>query len=474
MASIKKSLSKKVDEIGLTQVLFCIQVGRSLRMRIKSGVNVPSQYWNEKNQRLSIPQKIGQAIKDELKQTQERLDTSLARTLKLIDIYGEDATKERIEHALFLLKDFDGTITADIVKDAEEAEKEEDNDNSKNQTIFDICERFLTSKKLSEQRVSMYRVTFRSMARYQVFRCKVRKRPFTWIINDVTKEDMADYFDFMAKEHIYREKYKKILCKYTDIINAENLPKIKQKSDKYEARGNNILCNMQKRIKAIWNWLLKNGMTTNNPLLGIEMAKEKYGTPYYLTIEERKIMAAHDFSYSKHLETQRDIYLFQCHIGCRVSDLKRLTADNISKGILQYVPHKTKDDNKSFTVRVPLSKEALALIKKYKGTDPKGRLFPFISDQKYNDAIKEVLRACKIERLVPIRNSKTGETEMKHICDVASSHMGRRTFAGNTFKVAKDPNIVGRMTGHVEGSKAFARYRDIDDDMLKEVIAAVQ
>jgi hypothetical protein len=30
------------------------------------------------------------------------------------------------------------------------------------------------------------------------------------------------------------------------------------------------------------------------------------------------------------------------------------------------------------------------------------------------------------------------------------------------------------MTGHVEGSKAFCRYRDIDDDMLKEVIDLIE
>jgi hypothetical protein len=38
----------------------------------------------------------------------------------------------------------------------------------------------------------------------------------------------------------------------------------------------------------------------------------------------------------------------------------------------------------------------------------------------------------------------------------------------------KDPNVVAKMTGHVEGSKAFSRYRDIDDDMLKEVIDMIE
>ena len=42
----------------------------------------------------------------------------------------------------------------------------------------------------------------------------------------------------------------------------------------------------------------------------------------------------------------------------------------------------------------------------------------------------------------------------------------RLTFIGNLYKKVKDPNLVGKLSGHCEGSKAFARYRDIDDDMI--------
>ena len=41
--------------------------------------------------------------------------------------------------------------------------------------------------------------------------------------------------------------------------------------------------------------------------------------------------------------------------------------------------------------------------------------------------------------------------------------MARRTFCGNLYKRVKDPDIVASMSGHKEGSKAFARYRVIDE-----------
>lgn len=175
----------------------------------------------------------------------------------------------------------------------------------------------------------------------------------------------------------------------------------------------------------------------------------------------------------KTLEVQRDIFVFQCLVGCRVGDLCTLTSKNITDGILEYVPSKTSDEDAPVKPRIPLNPCALKLVAKYNGVDKDGRLFPFISPQKYNDAIKAILMICGITRIVPVRNSTTGETEMKRICDVASSHMARRTFVGAAYKAVRDPNIVGKMSGHVEGSRAFNRYRQIDDDILKQTISEI-
>lgn len=116
----------------------------------------------------------------------------------------------------------------------------------------------------------------------------------------------------------------------------------------------------------------------------------KYGVPYYITLEERDKIADRDFSFKKSMEVQRDIFIFQCLIGCRVSDLMELTPENIINGAVEYMPNKTKGERPE-VVRVPLNSRAKALVRKYKGVDEKGRLFPFISTQKYNQAIKDIL-----------------------------------------------------------------------------------
>ena len=125
-------------------------------------------------------------------------------------------------------------------------------------------------------------------------------------------------------------------------------------------------------------------------------------------------------------------------------------------------------------VRVPLNDRAIALVKKYRDKDKKGRLFPFISPQKYNDAIKNILKACDITRLVTVVDPVSGDEVKKPINEIASSHMARRTFVGNLYKKVKDPNLVGSLSGHKEGSKAFVRYREIDDEVKTELVKMIE
>lgn len=72
--------------------------------------------------------------------------------------------------------------------------------------------------------------------------------------------------------------------------------------------------------------------------------------------------------------------------------------------------------------------------------------------------------------MVTVINPTTREEEKRPLNDLASSHLARRCFVGNFYKQVKDPNLVGSLSGHKEGSKAFARYREIDEDMKKELI----
>ena len=236
-----------------------------------------------------------------------------------------------------------------------------------------------------------------------------------------------------------------------------------------DGHSSNYVHTMFKRLRALYNSLLQSGAISQSPMVGRSVEQERYGTPYYLTLDERNKIAIFDLSNRHKLEIQRDIFVFQCCVGCRVSDLVRFTPANIVDGALEYVPTKTKTDCTDI-VRVPLNNTALYLVNKYRGIDRKGRLFPFVSPQKYNDDIKVIFTLCGVTRSVLIYDSTRGREVRRPLNQIASSHLARRTFIGNLYKQVKDPALVSSMSGHKDGSKAFARYRNIDDDIKRELV----
>ncbi len=188
-------------------------------------------------------------------------------------------------------------------------------------------------------------------------------------------------------------------------------------------------------------------------------------------MEERDKIARFNIKAHRALSIQRDIFIFHCYIGCRVSDLYMLTKKNVNRDkygtYIEYIPQKTKHSNPE-TIKLYLTDKAKKLIAKY--NEPQSdALFPLICKQHYNKAIKEIFRICGITRTVTVRNPTTGMNEQKSIADIASSHIARKTFVGNLYKQVKDPDLIGKLSGHKEGSEAFRRYRSIDDQMLSEL-----
>ncbi len=213
-----------------------------------------------------------------------------------------------------------------------------------------------------------------------------------------------------------------------------------------------------KCLRSFLNYAVKHGWATNYPFDSFSIDAETYGDPVFITIDERdKLFGAYIPNAS--LSRVRDMFVFQCLIGCRVGDLIKLKKSNIVNGCIEYIAGKTKD-HKSRIARVPLTEKAKAILSKY--DLPNGDLLPYISDVKYNKYIKDLFRCVEINRIVTTVDPKTRENIQKPICEIASSHMARRVFVGGLYSKGVKNEIIGSMSGHVEGSKAFSRYYNID------------
>lgn len=429
MARITASLSTRVDQRGKSEILLRFVSGRDHIYRLHSNLFVQPSRW--KDGAIVIP----------------RLETEEQQELR--------ETKARLEALCnFLLDEFaaadKGNVSRRWMQDVVEQFHHPEADRT-GASFMSIVNEFIRSKDVSPARRAKYDVVARSLGRFEKF----RGRPLS--VGGFDAKTLKRYTEFLEEENKIAKKEK-----YKYIYGSKEHP---------EERSKNVIRDYHIILRTFFHWCQRNGITTNNPFQAYKVGSAIYGTPYYLTLDELDKIYRADLGERKKLAVQRDIFVFQCQVGCRVGDLMRFTRDNISDGVLNYIPRKTKEGN-PVTVRVPLTERAKEIVARYEGESR--MLLPFISAQKYNDAIKDVCRLAGITRPVMILDPMTRKEVRQPLNEVASSHLARRTFIGNLYKSVKDPNIIASMSGHVEGSRSFARYRDIDVEIKAEVVKLLE
>lgn len=462
MATTNYLLTQSQNSSGENQIILRTYVRHDYRIRIQSGIWVSPKRWGKKNG-ITIPTIPGE---------EQEMLLLKKDTLKRLTAY--------IEEAIGKVEDKNSIDRAWGEKKVRAFYKPAKTPKEREKSFFDVIDTYLATNKLSENRLKNFRVLVRCLHRFELFKKKDGSRGFTLSFSNLTPELLRQIEDFLLDE-------KTVFLQYPDIYEqfpysakvAVKTPKRKRPPTLDEEgnevpkgmpkpRGQNSVADMLTRFRAFILWAIDNGYTTNNPFKHFTIGEIVYGTPIYISNEERNKLFDTDLSDDKELETQRDIFVFQCLVGCRVSDLYKMTYRSIINDAIEYIPRKTKED-RPITVRVPLNDTARKLIAKYQEYN-RNSLFPFNTEQHYNRKIKEAFRRAGLDRTVTVLDQQTRQEVQKPLYEVASSHMARRTFIGNIYKKVKDPNLVGVLSGHKEGSKAFARYRTIDDDMKKELI----
>lgn len=418
---------------------------KGIKYKRSTGESVPVKMWNNTKKRAKVTSgfEYGNAINDIL----GKLESAALVTLSQFKMHINPPSKD----AFFSAFDNNYYVEARVPH-----EKPSD--------FYDIFDNFLANRKLSDVRVRQYKVLYRALKRYELY--SVSKLTF----KSITSDTLRDFEKFLEQEHTFITVSKdgNVVCspKYQRVYNV--IPE----SRMAKARGGNTLSMIFNLLRTLFNYALNNGVIASTPFKNFEIKVESYGTPYYITIDERNQIYRHDFTMLPQLAIQRDIFVFQCVIGCRVSDLYAMTRANIINGAIEYIARKTKE-GRPVTVRVPLNSIAKDILEQYKDIDSVP-LFPFIAQQNYNDAIKQVFLLSGVTRMVTIVNSVTSEQEQRPMNEIASSHLARRCFIGNLYKQVKDPNLVGALSGHKEGSKAFARYREIDEQMKQDLVQLLE
>ena len=299
--------------------------------------------------------------------------------------------------------------------------------------MMEMWDRFIEEREVSHGRKKQYRVTRKKIANY----LEIKKKSSKFV--SVQSADV---------ERFYKEEAKKYSINWAN----EQL----------------------KNLKAFWHWAEKKlkaeGKELHNPFAELEKQPMLYGTPQWLTREELDILVRAELSGI--MERTRDVFIFQCHTGCRVGDLTSLKKSNVYKGELSYIPAKTSN-MRAEIIRVPLSSIALAMVDKYKD-DGKEKLMPFTTGQKFNVQLKALFKHLGLNRPITLLDPRTRTPKIVPLCETISSHYARRTFVGRLYEADVKDSVIASMSGHAEGSKAFNRYRAVTEELKNNAIKALE
>jgi len=434
MASIKAFIRTSAKKTDRVKVRFRLSDGRNVQLFHKSEIEVEPDAFDEKNH--VIKAKIVYP-----KEKRTKFDNDVADRKKLIrELYDNTPgiTSDELELKI------DQSLHPEKYEQVEEKPK----------TFFDVYDLFVAAYRGTERMKQHYKSVKRILQRYELFKQKTVPS-FAFTFESIDAELLRDIESFIHIEHSLFEKHPDIYIAVPD-------------SRPPKQRGRNRTNKIFRYFRTVIRWAVEEKQTNIVSIPKFNIDQDVYGTPYYISIDERNTLYNFDLSEWPELAIQRDIFVFHCLIGCRVGDLLKMKKNSIIDNAIEYVPRKTKE-GRPVTVRVPLNTTAKEIINRYAKNEGDS-LLPFILEQKYNEAIKSAFEKAGLTRMVTIINPTSGDEEKRPLNEIASSHLARRTFVGNLYKKVKDPNLVGSLSGHKEGSRAFARYREIDEKMKIDLI----
>lgn len=209
-----------------------------------------------------------------------------------------------------------------------------------------------------------------------------------------------------------------------------------------ENYSQNTIARALKFIKTICYHAESNNIEVSKKLSGLQINTVKV-EKIYLDLNELSLIENCKDITKEHLINARDWLLISCETGQRVSDFLRFTKDMIrlenNKPLIEFTQVKT---GKIMTV--PLSKKVMSILEKRGGNFPTK-----MSDQRYNEHIKDVCETAKINKVIKgglqIDNRKVIGMYAKW--QLVTSHIGRRSFATNNYGKIPTALLIG-VTGH--------------------------
>lgn len=232
-----------------------------------------------------------------------------------------------------------------------------------------------------------------------------------------------------------------------------------------KGRATTTIINRMRALLSLVHNAERQGLT-NTVETGISRYKmprnKEEGGQIYLTDEELEGMR--QLTLEGNEEKVRDIFILQCQLGQRYSDIMNLENAIITSNEIQLIQEKTGKK-----VIIPLNDIAKQILSKYNG------IIPPISIEYANAIIKKIGEKAGIndDIIIPVRADDKMRSKKVEKYTLISTHTARRTFVTSSLKKGVSPSIIMKITGHTS-MKTMEGYNkmtpnDVADALLETI-----
>lgn len=441
MATIQLTISTKLNkQIGKSEILLRFFHGK-INLRTKTGLFIKPERWNKDKECLIIPRYA----------TPEQIE--------LIEIQNKiDELKNLIVNSFF------STNKIEI----------------NNKWLDSLIDNFCNLSKNNPTKIEEIKeVTLLRYVNEFIIQSHNRKNKETGRI--LSKNNIQQYKATQKHLEFFTKLSNKVDFKFSEINNKfydnfvtylqNPIPKMEKGKNVFDNNGNLVLIkksftqnSVGKHIKILKVMLNEapNELIAQSNYKKFRVFTEDVDNIYLNETELNELKKA-DFSKLPHLDHVRDWFLLLSWTGCRFSDLEKIGKSDIREKKITFRQQKT--GNK---ITIPLHPVVFEILNKYNYKLPNS-----ISNQKFNEYIKIVVKDAGIVQLESISRTRAGKliTVQLPKYELVSSHTGRRSFATNMYKQGIPSLTIMSVTGH-KMEKSFLKYIKVKQSEHAEIMAA--
>jgi integrase len=410
----KKHYPKNILSDKQTTLYLFFTFERGKRIKIKTNNKVLPAQWNFQTGRYKNTARGSLELNNEL----DTLANTLLKQYSKIKEEKEYLDEAEIRH--LLLKQVHGGTAI------------------KRNTVDKARADFQTSKEqvLTDGTLKEYRTVFKSLDDIQALEKK--------------------HFTFSDFNQAFFNRYEIFLLSKSNSNGSKDKPK--------KGLFNDTISKYCATLKSFLQWCFENGYHQNAAAftkIKTQIKRKSKNEIVALNEEEVFQLLKKDLSAHPRLEKVRDLFCFGCFTGQRFSDVMRFSQDDFDGKRWDFLSIKVK--KRVIVPFIGFIANAQPILKKYNYS------LPVISNQKFNDYLKEIGEIAELNNHVRIiRFSGVKEVQIRQPkYAFMSSHMARRTFVTIMLEKGVPITVVQKITQHAD-IRTLLKYEGHNENAVFE------